>query len=132
MIWFKYVIKTPLAQMRKDWKEYQDLKGQCARAVDKVGAAKSCISHMCKDDEAPIQGHACINYKMETKPGATVSTMSIIYCPEFYIENSKKECVFIHCPYLQKNKAYHAAIANAEDLRARKQLFWKEKFTNVR
>lgn len=128
----KYILKTPLRQQLADRKEYKDLCRRSACAIDKVGEAKSRISHMCTPDEKVTQGHACINYKLEPSQDAKSLSLVTVYCPDFYEVQSARLCEHLHCPYGQKNLDYHRACADADALRIATQTFWAMKFAKVK
>ena len=128
----EYILKTPWRQKWADWKEYKDLCRRSACAIDKVGEAKSRISHMCTPDEKVTQGYACINYKLEPSEGAKSLSLVTVYCPDFYEMESARLCEHLHCLYKQKNLDYHCACANADALRAAKQTFWARKYAKVK
>lgn len=128
----KYILKTPLRQQLADWKEYKDLCRRSACAIDKVGEAKSRISHMCTPDEKVTQGHACINYKLEPSEDAKSLSLVTVYCPDFYEVQSARLCEHLHCPHGQKNLEYHCACADADKLRIATRTFWTKKFAKVK
>lgn len=128
----EYIFKTSLRQKWADWKEYKDLCRRSACAIDKVGEAKSRISHMCTPDEKVTYGHACINYKLEPSQDAKSLSLVTEYCPDFYEMESARLCEYLHCSYRHKNRDYHCACANADALRAAKQTFWAKKFAKVK
>lgn len=128
----RYILKTPWRQQLADRKEYKDLCRRSACAVDKVGEAKSRISHMCTPDEKVTQGHACINYKLEPSQNAKSLSLVTVYCPDFYEVQSARLCEHLHCPFGQKNLDYHCACADADALRVAKQTFWDRKYAKVK
>ena len=128
----KYFFKTPLRQQYADWKEYKDLCRRSACAIDKVGEAKSRISHMCTPDEKLTKGYACITYKLEPTEDAKALSLVTVYCPDFYEGTETSLCEHLHCPYGQKNREYHCACADSDALRVAKQTFWAKKFAKVK
>lgn len=128
----RYILKTPWCQQLADRKEYKDLCRRSACAIDKVGEAKSRISHMCTPDEKVTQGHACINYKLEPSEDAKSLSLVTVYCPDFYEVQSARLCEHLHCRHVQKKREYHRACECADALRVAKQTFWAKKFAKVK
>ncbi len=132
----KYLVLTPWAQIKADWREYKNICSWYKKAEDEEDMAHAAITYRCQDNEFMLKAPGCVKYQMAMQRCADVSDnmcdIRMQYCSEFNRTYNENGCYLSDCPYAEKNRVYHAARQELEKMKAIKKDFWKQKLINMK
>ena len=134
--WFKYLIKTPIVQIRKDVNEYKELERACQNWVQLTFAAKSSLVRTYDCDENLFLGSSCIKRQVmfydTNEDGIDVPVYKYSHCEKFAPRDDEQLCEMRGCACWNLNKIYCANKDKYNNAQKQKAEFWKNKFENVR
>lgn len=134
--WFKYLIKTPIAQIRRDIKEYKYLDVLIENWAQLTAVAKESVvmTYDCCDDFH--HGNSCIKRQVmfykENDEGVEVPVYRYSRCNNYVPRDNENVCVNQKCECWNRNRIYCNNNKKYVDARKQKAEFWKNKFAKVK
>lgn len=134
---FKYIFKTPIATIRKDFKDYELLRREEAVAsyVRRMTYESLHVRYgLYSEDVTSSDRKGCIVTSFRSYPDfgrdsdpAVSPCLSL--CRDF---NYSLSCTVQDCPYHNFNRAYFDAVQEYNEVRQKRKNFWKQKFSNAK
>jgi len=142
MKWFKYLRRTPLAQIRADWAQYMRLRRQCASLRDARNTAYSHIVTIVSGEDQRKHEPSCICQQYYTassfRPNISCDSLTdnmvwIRYsvCRRFDENNDTEKCTKLDCPGVLDNHKYVDACVRLNVMCQARRDFWRVKFAQA-
>lgn len=129
---FKYVKNNSVAQMRKDWEEYKNLKILVKQAEkDMVEAGRRLVGYC--DANAGKKTY-CINLSVDFVDLLQSQPFRIYeeYCPGFTLMYARKKCKNETCSMWKTYNSFYDAKQKLNQLELEYKNFWANKLVHVK